>query len=169
MSCSPRGSPSLSQQWGPEGLLLSLPVRAWPDPSLPELPAPLQGDCNPSNEDQTRIKGSFPNATHATRAPSSVRVSMTCGHVTRWHRGCHPGRACTESSKKQPNPWGASLCPSLPQPWLRVTFDKAPSQGTAGTREPLAVELCHRSQTGSGAILRPAGLSAAARSSIIDK
>lgn len=152
---APQGShPDFLQQQGPEELFPSLPPmaqRAWPDPSLPELPAPLQGDFfSLSSEHRTRIDGSLPNGTRAAR--SSVRVSMTCGHVT--HGGTdgatQPGHALSHLSQ-QPNPWGASLSPSLPQPWLRVTLCKAPSQGgNAGHR-------WHSRAPGNGSVLQVSG------------
>lgn len=156
-------------QRGPEELLPSLPPMAqsaWPDPSLPELPAPWQGDFFPlSSDSQTHLDGSLPNATRATQLRSSVRVSMTRGHVTRWHRRCHPARACTESSLTTAKPLGSFPFPLLAPAWLRVTFHKAPSQGTAGTPE-----WQWKCATGLRWALVPiCGLSAAARSLIDPK
>lgn len=154
--------PHFLQQRGPEELLPSLPPmaqRAWPDPSLPQLPAPSQGDFfSLSSEHWTRIDGSLPNATRARWARSSVRVSMTRGHVTRRHRRCHPATACTESSFTTAKPPGSFpfplLAPALAESHLvQSSFPGRECRGHSWHSRAPGNEVCCRSQMESGAIL----------------
>ena len=106
---------------------------------------------------------------------SGVSVSITRGCVTRRHAGATPAGACTESpfckiQTPRELPFPPFLAPAEIHRLLQSSFPeqarskRAGAVGTFSNQGPLETEVCRRSRMESGAMLRPAGLSAAARS-----